>query len=128
MPKSSAPLIAARCARLELSALFDHARGFRAENLRNQTLQQPVSVVLGLSRVAHAFMMREKMVWCSQRGVAQVNITVALFAQPGTTLMRPACNARIPARTTGGACVITQALTRLLVLLPAAVSLPSLSA
>jgi hypothetical protein len=29
-----------------------------------------------------------------------------LFAQPGTTLMRPACNARIPARTTGAGCII----------------------
>jgi len=46
-------------------------------------------------------MMRENTAWCSQRGVALVNITLALFAQPGTTLMRPACNARIPARTTG---------------------------
>jgi hypothetical protein len=46
------------------------------------------------------------MAWCSQRGVALVNITVALFAQPGTTLMRPACNARIPACTTGAGCII----------------------
>jgi hypothetical protein len=29
-----------------------------------------------------------------------------LFAQPGTTLMRPACNARIPACTTGAGCII----------------------
>ena len=50
-------------------------------------------------------MMREKMAWCSQRGVALVNITLALFAQPGTTLMRLACNARIPARTTGAGCI-----------------------
>ena len=51
-------------------------------------------------------MMREKIAWCSQRGVALVNITLALFAQPGTTLMRLACNARIPARTTGAGCII----------------------
>ena len=51
-------------------------------------------------------MIREKVAWCSQRGVALVNITVALFGQPGTTLMRPACNARIPARTTGAGCII----------------------
>jgi hypothetical protein len=31
---------------------------------------------------------------------------VALFAQPGTTLMRLACIARIPARTTGAGCII----------------------
>ena len=46
------------------------------------------------------------MAWCSQRGVALVNITLALFAQPGTTLMRLACSARIPARTTGAGCII----------------------
>ena len=51
-------------------------------------------------------MMREKTAWCSQRGVALVNITVALFAQPGTTLMRLACNAWIPARTTGAGYII----------------------
>jgi hypothetical protein len=32
---------------------------------------------------------------------------MALLAQPGTTLMRPACNARMPARTAGAACIIT---------------------
>ncbi len=46
------------------------------------------------------------MAWCSQRGVAHIKITEALLAQPGTTLMRPACNARIPARTTGAGCII----------------------
>jgi len=51
-------------------------------------------------------MMRENTAWCSQRGVALVNITVALFGQPSTTLMRLACNARIPARTTGAGCII----------------------
>lgn len=70
---------------------------------------------------AHAFIMRDTMAWCSQRGVAQAKITVALFAQPGTTLMRPASNAQIPghvghrirhsseteaARTTGAGCII----------------------
>ena len=56
--------------------------------------------------MAHAFMMRAKTAWCSQRGVAQVKITVALFAHPGTTLICPACNARIPAPTTGAGCII----------------------
>jgi|SRR4051795_13421914 hypothetical protein len=51
-------------------------------------------------------MIREKTAWCIQRGVAHINITVALFDQPGTTLMRPACNARMPARTTGAGCII----------------------
>src|SRR4029450_802054 len=57
-------------------------------------------------RSVAAPMIREKMAWGSQRGVALVNITLALFAQPGTTLMRLACNARIPARTTGAGCII----------------------
>ena len=51
-------------------------------------------------------MTREKTAWCSQRGVAQTKITAPLLAQPGTTLMRPAYNARIPARTTGAGCII----------------------
>src|ERR1051325_718162 len=46
------------------------------------------------------------MAWCNQRGVAHVKITMALLAKPGTTLMRPACSARIPARTTGACCII----------------------
>src|SRR5207249_2396601 len=58
------------------------------------------------ARSVAAPMMREKTAWCSQRGVALINIAVALFAQPGTTLMRPACNARIPARTTGAGCIM----------------------
>src|SRR5438552_6624943 len=55
---------------------------------------------------AHAFIVREKAAWCSQRGVAHIKITDALFDQPGTTLMRPACNARIAARTTGAGFII----------------------
>jgi hypothetical protein len=51
-------------------------------------------------------MTREKIAWCSQRGVNQIKITAALFAQPGTALMRLACNARIPARTTVAGCII----------------------
>ena len=50
-------------------------------------------------------MMREMTAWCSQRGVAWIKITVALLAQPGTMLMRPASKARIPARTTGAGCI-----------------------
>ena len=46
------------------------------------------------------------MAWCNQRGVAQVKITMALLAKPGTTLMRPAWSARIPARTTGAGFII----------------------
>jgi len=46
----------------------------------------------------HPFMAHDKKAWCSQRGVAHVRITRALFAQPGTTLMRPASKAWIPAR------------------------------
>lgn len=42
---------------------------------------------------AHPFMARDRKAWCSQRGVAHVRITRALFAQPGTTLMRRLCNA-----------------------------------
>src|SRR5436853_395820 len=37
----------------------------------------------------HPFIVCETTAWCSHRGVAQVNITVALLAQPGTTLTRP---------------------------------------
>jgi integrase len=51
-------------------------------------------------------MARDKKAWCSQRGVGHVRITRALFAQPGTTLVRPACKTWIPARTTGGGCII----------------------
>ena len=51
-------------------------------------------------------MTRDKKAWCSQRGVAHMKITETLLAQPGTTLMRPACNARMPARTTGAGCII----------------------
>ena len=51
-------------------------------------------------------MTRDKKAWCSQRGVAHIKITEILLAQPGTTLMRPACNARMPARTTGAGCII----------------------
>ena len=51
-------------------------------------------------------MTREKAAWCSQRGVAHIKITEALFNQPGTTLMRPARNERIPARTTGAGFII----------------------
>ncbi len=57
-------------------------------------------------RTVHPFMVREKAAWCSQRGVAHIKITEALFDQPGTTLMRPLCNARIPARTTGAGFII----------------------
>ena len=46
------------------------------------------------------------MAWCSQRGVAHIKITETLLAQPGTTLMRPDCNARMPARTTGAGRII----------------------
>ena len=46
------------------------------------------------------------MAWCSQRGVAQLKTTTALLAQPGTTLMRPTRNARMPARTTGPGFII----------------------
>src|SRR5437762_12005456 len=66
----------------------------------------PTDAVYASPRSVAAPMMRENTAWCSQRGVALVNITVALFAQPGTTLMRLACNARIPARTTGAGCII----------------------
>jgi len=34
---------------------------------------------------------------CSQRGVAHMRITRNLLPKPGTTLMRPACSARMPA-------------------------------
>lgn len=51
-------------------------------------------------------MTREKAAWCSQRGVAHITTTETLLARPGTTLMRPACNARIPARTTETGCII----------------------
>lgn len=36
----------------------------------------------------HASMARDKNAWCIRRGVAHVRITRALFAQPGTTLIR----------------------------------------
>jgi hypothetical protein len=56
--------------------------------------------------VAQPFIARDKNAWCNQSGVALVRITRALLAQPGTTLMRPACRARIQARTTGAGCII----------------------
>ena len=56
--------------------------------------------------MVYAFMTREKMAWCSQRGVAHIKITETLLVQPGTTLMRPDCNARMPARTTGAGRII----------------------
>src|SRR6185312_4654255 len=54
----------------------------------------------------YPFIVREKMAWWSQRGVAHIKITEALLGHPGTTLIRPLCNARIPARTTGAGFII----------------------
>ena len=54
----------------------------------------------------HLFIVCDITAWCSHRGVAQVKNTMALLAQPGTTLRRPARNARIPARTTGAGFII----------------------
>src|ERR1041384_6408720 len=45
------------------------------------------------ARSGVAFMTREKTAWCNQRGVTHIKITLALLAQPGTTLMRPAWSA-----------------------------------
>lgn len=59
-----------------------------------------------LSLVVYAFMTRENMDWWSQRGVAHMKTTESLLDQPGTMLMRPACKARIPARTTGAGFII----------------------
>ena len=85
---------------IQLTMRTEDESGLSSRDLDRRVCASPRSVA--------APMMREKMAWCSQRGVALVNITMALFAQPGTTLMRPACNARIPARTTGAGCIIKQ--------------------
>ena len=50
-------------------------------------------------------MTREMMTWFSQRAALIENMD-ALLAHPGTTLIRPACSARIAARTTGAGCII----------------------
>src|SRR5438132_12922853 len=86
---------------LKTSTLGDCKRGSFTAGLEHPpAIKATVSHPASRPMATVAFIVREKAAWCSQRGVAHIKITESLFNQPGTTLMRPACNALIPAPTT----------------------------